>query len=86
MIPTLILFGLVFGRWWRFALAAAAFGWPLTLVLLNDMDSNEWAPVAAALLAVANTAVGVAVHQAALWSVRSLRRQRRTSRNQRRAI
>ncbi len=84
MIPTLILFGLLFGRWWRFALVAAAIGWPLALVLLDDLGHDGWAPVTAALLAIANTAVGVAVHQAALWSVRRLRRWRRRSISHRR--
>jgi hypothetical protein len=35
MIPTMILFGLVFGRWWRVTLVAAALGWPLLLVVID---------------------------------------------------
>ena len=62
MIPTMILFGLVLGRWWKSAIAAGAVVWPAILVL--------------AALGAANTAAGVAVHQAALRLVRSIRRDR----------
>jgi hypothetical protein len=37
MIPTLLLFGLIFGRWWRLSLIAAAIGWPLLLVATGVM-------------------------------------------------
>jgi hypothetical protein len=72
MIPTLILFGLVFGRWWRFSLVAAAVAWPVGLVLTDVMDL-EWGLIGAAALAVSNTFVGVLVHQGVLWSVRGAR-------------
>ncbi len=75
MIPTLILFGLLCGRWWRFTLVAAAIGWPALLVVTDVMDVGPGL-VGAAALAVANTAVGILVHQAALWSVRRLRGHR----------
>jgi hypothetical protein len=76
MIPTLILFGLMFGRWWRFSLIAAAVGWPVALVL-TDVMGLEWGLISAAVLAVGNTFVGVLVHQGVLWGVRRARSQDR---------
>lgn len=74
MIPTMILLGLVFGRWWRPALATAAVGWPLLLVATNVSDVAESGILAgAALLAVANAGVGVLAHQACLRMYRRLR-------------
>lgn len=77
MIPTMILFGLVFGRWWKSALVAAALVWPVIL-LVNGVLQPPWIPLAATLvlaaaLSVANAGVGVALHQALLWFVRLLR-------------
>lgn len=73
MIPTMILFGLVFGRWWRTSLVAAAIGWT-SLLLATGVVGFEPALLAAALLAVANAGVGVLVHQAGLRVYRHLRR------------
>ncbi|HTF10233.1 MAG TPA: hypothetical protein VK659_18870 [Asanoa sp.] len=64
MIPTLILFGLVCGRWWRSALVAAAVGWPVLLLATGTLDLRPLPLLAAAGLAVVNAAVGVAGHQA----------------------
>lgn len=72
MIPTLILFGLVFGRWWRLSLVAAAVGWPALLVATDVMDV-EVGLLGAAGLAVINAGVGVLVHQGALSALRLLR-------------
>lgn len=79
MIPTMIIFGLVLGRWWRLALVAAAVGWPALLVAdgVTDVDVELFG---AAGLAVANTAVGVLVHQGALMGVRKSRRRREAGR------
>jgi len=74
VIPTMIVFGLIFGRWWRLTLIVAALGWPLLLVT-TDVMNVEVGLVGAAVLAVLNTGVGVIVHQAALRVVRRLRRQ-----------
>jgi hypothetical protein len=76
MIPTLILFGLVLGRWWRPALAVAAVGWPAVLVAVDVMEL-EVGLVGAAALAVLNTGVGVVVHQAVWRAVRRLRDRQR---------
>jgi hypothetical protein len=72
VIPILIVAGVVFGRWWRFALVAAAIGWPLALVATDVMDL-QWGLFGAAAFAVVNTLVGVLVHQAIAWGTRRLR-------------
>ena len=73
MIPILIVFGLVFGRWWRLTPTAAALGWPVVLVATGVMDV-EPGLLGAAGLAVANTGVGVLIHQGVLRLIRRLRR------------
>jgi hypothetical protein len=74
MIPVLLVAGLLLGRWWRFALAAAALAWPGVL-LVTGVVGIEWALLGAAALAVANTLVGVAVHQGLALVVRGIRRR-----------
>ena len=69
MIPILILFGLVFGRWWRSALAVAAVGWP-ALLLATNVLGVEPRLLTSAVLAVANTGVGVLIHQGVRWLLR----------------
>jgi hypothetical protein len=71
MIPSLILFGLMFGRWWRWTLIAAAVGWPAWLVATDVMDVGAGL-LGSSLLAVANAGVGVLIHQGALRSARRL--------------
>ena len=76
MIPTMIVFGLLLGRWWRFALISAAIVWP-TLLLVDGVielsrGSLRLLP-GAALFGVANAGAGVAVHQALLFVFRRLR-------------
>jgi hypothetical protein len=63
VIPTLILFGLIFGRWWHLCLVVATVGWPLLLVETDVMDAEVRQLFGAAFLAVINTGVGVLVHQ-----------------------
>jgi hypothetical protein len=64
MIPTMILFGLVLGRWWKVTVPLAAVTWPLLLVMSDiDLDRSEMATVA--ILGVANAAVGAASYIAA---------------------
>lgn len=72
MIPTMILFGLLFGRWWRAALAVAAVGWPV-LLLLGPADPSAPQLLGGAVLAVLNAGLGVLAHQAVLGLVRSAR-------------
>jgi len=40
MIPTMMLFGVVLGRWPWAALVAAAVGWPALLVVTHVMESR----------------------------------------------
>ncbi|WP_204074675.1 hypothetical protein [Planotetraspora phitsanulokensis] len=66
----MILLGLVFGRWWRSTLLAAAVVWPVVLVA-SDAARPGWALLGAAGLAVLNALVGIVIHQAILWIVRN---------------
>ena len=83
MIPNLILLGLLFGRWWRVTLLVGTVGWPLLLLAADHVFRLKTGDViygfgpgdlaATAGMAFANTAVGVALHQAVLFMVRRLR-------------
>ena len=70
MIPTLIAFGVVFGRWWRTALAVGVTYWVVALLAWNNLAAAS-IPSAAAL-ALLNTGVGVLVHQSVLRGVRRI--------------
>lgn len=72
MIPTVIVFGLLLGRWWWAALPLATAGWPILLMSVGDISVGQ-IPVAA-FLGFANAAVGVVVAQSILWTYRRLRR------------
>lgn len=74
MIPTLILLGLISGRWWRLSLVAAAVGGPVLLVATDTTDV-EVGLLGAAGLAVINAGVGMLVHQGVLRAVRLLARR-----------
>lgn len=73
MIPTMILLGLVLGRWWRVALVTSALGWPILLVATDAMNF-EPGLLASTGLAVLNTGAGVLIHQGVLWTYRQVRR------------
>ena len=78
MIPTMLLFGLVLGRWWKTCLVVGTLGWPLLLWFDNIIESpTEF--LGAAGLAALNTAVGVAIHQSLLHLFRWLRKDRRAA-------
>lgn len=64
MIPTMILLGLVLGRWWKIALVTAAIGWPV-LLLATGTDAPADL-VTGAALGVANACVGVLAVQVVL--------------------
>ena len=74
MIPSLIVLGLVLGRWWRLALLVGAVGWPVLLGLMGLLESPT-AVVVSSALAVANTGLGVLVHQGVLHAYRHLARR-----------
>jgi len=69
MIPTMILFGLAMGRWWRSALIGSALFLP-ALGLVGGALHGPADVVLAAGLGMANAAVGIAVHQALLLAAR----------------
>lgn len=71
MIPTLIVGGLVLGRWWRTALAAGVVFWVMWLLASSTLELA--AVPGAAGLALVNTGVGVLAHQAALQTLRRIR-------------
>ena len=73
MIPTLILIGGVFGRWWRVTLAVSVVGRPMLLVATGAMSVGP-ARAGAAGLAVLNTGAGVLIHQGILRGGRKLSR------------
>ncbi len=68
MIPTLLIVGLVLGKWWRVVLPTATVGWLVLLMATGTGSGLDFAAVAA-LFAVANLAVGALVFQAVrlLW-------------------
>lgn len=63
VIPTLLLVGFVLGRWWWIVVPFAAVAWPALLIAIG-IDSGLTFAIEAGFLALANTAVGVAVFQA----------------------
>lgn len=79
MVPTMIVFGLILGRWWWAALIAAAVLWPAWLVLGGAITAESGLLIPA-LYGVANAAVGVAVHQGVLAVVRRVRDHGRVGR------
>ncbi len=72
MIPTMILFGLLLGRWWKPALVAGTSAWTV-LLWSQGLLSTPADILGGAALALANTAVGVSVHQFVLALVRRAR-------------
>ncbi len=74
MVPTLLLFGLLLGRWWRPTLLIAAVGWPLLLLAQGIIEPGRNLAGAAGI-AVVNTGIGILLHQ----GVRRLVRSRRPS-------
>jgi len=73
VIPTLIMIGAIFGRWWRVTLLVSAVGWPVLLVVTGAMSPGP-ALVGATGLAVLNTGAGVLLHQGIRRGGRKLRR------------
>ncbi len=70
MVPTMIVLGLVLGRWWRVALLLAAVVWPI--IVVSDPAIGASVIPGAALIGVLNAAVGVLVVQGVLWLYRGL--------------
>jgi hypothetical protein len=66
VIPTVLLAGVVVGRWWVVPLAAVAWA---GILFTNGSCDLTCAPGAAGL-AIVNTAAGVLLHKAAVWLYR----------------
>ena len=64
MIPTLLLVGLVLGRWWRVVIPAATISWVL-LLAATGVGSGLAFAFSAASFAIINVTLGVLVYQAA---------------------
>lgn len=63
MIPTLLLVGLVLGRWWRVAIPAATVGWVILLLATGTGSGANFA-AGAAMFGVINITVGVLAYHA----------------------
>jgi hypothetical protein len=63
VIPTLLLAGLVSGKWWRVSIPAATFGWAV-LLLATGVVSDLAHIGGAALFGFVNVTLGVLVFQA----------------------
>jgi hypothetical protein len=72
VIPTMILFGLLFGRWWKVALVVGTSAWPV-LLWAQGVIAAPPEIVGAAALGLVNTAVGVMAHQLVRALVRRAR-------------
>lgn len=66
MIPTLILLGAAFGRWWKVTLVVGTLGWPIYLALPGGGEVT----LLAVVLAFANTLAGVLLHQLVALGIR----------------
>jgi hypothetical protein len=74
MIPTMIVLGLLLGRWWALALVAGGIVWPV--VLLGTGVIEPGTPLlGAAVLGFLNAGVGALLHQGILRLVRRRRRR-----------
>jgi hypothetical protein len=76
MIPTLLLVGLAFGKWWRISIPAATIGWAL-LLLATGVVSDLTHVAGAAWFGFINVTVGVLVFQAVRLAYHGVSRQHR---------
>lgn len=72
MIPTMILVGLLLGRWWKPALVVGTTAWPF-LLWTQGVISTPAELGGAAALGLVNTAAGILVHQLVLALLRRTR-------------
>jgi len=71
VIPTLLLAGIVVGKWWRVSIPAATIGW--TVLLITTEVVSDLAQVAgAAWFGFINVTVGVLVFQAVRLAYREV--------------
>jgi hypothetical protein len=74
LIPTLLLVGLLLGRWWRVVIPVAAIGWT-ALLMATGVDSGLAFALGATMLALVNVTIGVLVFQAAWFAWRRVTTQ-----------
>ena len=72
MVPTMILFGFAFGRWWKVSVPVAAVVWPIVLAA-DGIELDVGLAFGAASLGAANAAAGAAVFTAVAAALRALR-------------
>jgi hypothetical protein len=63
VIPTVLLVGLIFGRWWKITIPAAVLAWP-ALLIATGIGSGVRFAFDAALFAAGNIVAGVITYQA----------------------
>ena len=82
MIPSMIVFGILFGRWWIAAIVGGGLLWGLLIGAMTVYANEEtfsWGVVlGAVLLGAVNSAFGAGIHQMVLWISRKIRTSRRT--------
>ncbi len=66
VIPTLLIVGVVLGKWWRVVIPAATIGW-VVLLVATDVGSGVSFALGAALFAFANVTVGALLFQGLRW-------------------
>ena len=74
MIPTLLLVGIVSGKWWRVSIPATTIGWAV-LLLATGVVSGLAQVAGAAMFGFINVTVGVLVFQAVRMAFRGGSRQ-----------
>ena len=72
VIPTLLLIGLVFGKWWRITIPATTVAWVVVLSV-NETDSGVDFVFSAGAWAALNVTVGVLIFQGVRLLLRMIR-------------
>ncbi|PQZ93763.1 hypothetical protein CQ018_08910 [Arthrobacter sp. MYb227] len=82
MIPTMIVLGILFGRWWIAAIIGGGLFWGFAIgamsVIANDETFSWGLILGAVLLGAVNAAFGAGIHQLVLWIIRKIRSARKT--------
>jgi hypothetical protein len=73
VIPTMILLGIVFGRWWPGSIPVLSVGWG-ALMIVDGNGSGFAFFIDAAMLAMANVLIGVLVFQVFRFGARAVAR------------
>lgn len=72
MIPTMLLVGLVFGRWWWATIPLGTIAWVVATIVTGAVSTLSGA-MGAAAFGAANVVVGVLLYQVSAFFVRRLR-------------